>query len=99
MSTVVNMLEAKTSLSELVRQVESGACSEIIIARSGRAAARLVPSAVQPPERRLRIGVAKARFAVPDPDAATDTEIHRLFEDRDARVCACCSTPMSPNWR
>ena len=43
MSTVVNMLEAKTSLSELVRQVESGACNEIIIARSGRPAARLVP--------------------------------------------------------
>ena len=84
MSTVVNMLEAKTSLSELVRQVESGACNEIIIARSGRPAARLVPLVPHGPDRRLRIGVARGRFAVPDPDIAADTEIQRLFEGQDA---------------
>lgn len=41
--TTVNMLEAKTSLSKLVEAVESGAESEIIIARNGRPAAKLVP--------------------------------------------------------
>src|SRR6516162_3287258 len=38
---VVNMLEAKSSLSRLVEAVESGAETEIIIARNGRPAARL----------------------------------------------------------
>ena len=36
--TTVNMLEAKTSLSKLVEAVESGAETEIIIARNGKPA-------------------------------------------------------------
>ena len=40
--TVVNMLDAKTRLSRLVEAVESGAETEIIIARNGRPAAKLV---------------------------------------------------------
>jgi prevent-host-death family protein len=36
------MLEAKTSLSRLVDAVESSAETEIVIARNGRPAARLV---------------------------------------------------------
>jgi prevent-host-death family protein len=39
----VNMLDAKTRLSRLVEAVESGAETEIIIARNGKPAARLVP--------------------------------------------------------
>ena len=39
----VNMLDAKTQLSRLVDAVESGAETEIVIARNGRPAARLVP--------------------------------------------------------
>jgi prevent-host-death family protein len=42
MSTV-NMLEAKTHLSRLVEEIESGVTPEIIIARNGKPAARLVP--------------------------------------------------------
>lgn len=41
--SIVNMLEAKTQLSKLVEAVESGAEKEIIIARNGKPAARLVP--------------------------------------------------------
>ncbi len=80
MPRIVNLLEAKTSLSELVRQVESGAESEIIIARSGRPAARLVPLAPIAVDRSRRIGVAKGRFEVPEPDPALDTEVQRLPE-------------------
>lgn len=40
-----NMLEAKTNLSRLAEAVESGAETEIVIARNGRPAARLVPIA------------------------------------------------------
>ena len=41
--TTVNMLVAKSNLSKLVEQVESGAEPEIIIARSGKPVARLAP--------------------------------------------------------
>lgn len=39
----VNMHEAKSSLSRLVEAVENGTESEIIIARNGKPAAKLVP--------------------------------------------------------
>ena len=62
--TTVNMLEAKTNLSRLVEAVESGAETEIVIARNGRPAARLVP--VRRPNMGRRLGVAKGVFKVPD---------------------------------
>ena len=39
---IVNMLQAKSSLSRLVEAIEQGQEREIIIARNGRPAARLV---------------------------------------------------------
>jgi prevent-host-death family protein len=42
MARVVNMHEAKTTLSKLVELLESG--EEVIIARAGRPVARLVPA-------------------------------------------------------
>ena len=39
----VNMLQAKSSLSRLVEAIELGQEREIVIARNGRPAARLVP--------------------------------------------------------
>jgi prevent-host-death family protein len=80
MSHTVNVREGKTSLSELVRQVESGAKTEIIIARSGRPAARLVPLAPIVADRSRRIGVAKGLFEAPEPDPALDAEVQRLLE-------------------
>ena len=38
---MVNMLEAKTHLSRLVEAIETGAASEVVIARNGRPVARL----------------------------------------------------------
>jgi prevent-host-death family protein len=75
--TTYNVLEAKSNLSRLIDAVESGRESEIIIARNGRPAARLVPLADLPSGPRL--GVAKGLFEVPgDIDGAND-EIARLF--------------------
>lgn len=75
----VNMLEAKTSLSKLVEAVESGAESEIVIARNGKPAARLVP--VQPPQDvSKRIGIAKGLFEVPDDFDADNELIRKMFE-------------------
>jgi prevent-host-death family protein len=76
MSTV-NMLEAKTHLSKLVEQVESGEEPEIIIARNGRPAAKLVRLGGKPAGQRL--GVAKGQFEVPDDIDADNAEIARLF--------------------
>lgn len=76
MSTV-NMLEAKTHLSKLVEQVESGEEPEIIIARNGRPAAKLVRFGGKPAGK--RIGVAKGKFEVPDDIDADNAEIARLF--------------------
>lgn len=73
----VNMLEAKSSLSRLVDAVESGAQTEIVIARNGRPAAKLVAISARPAS--VRIGVAKGRFDVPDDIDAHNADVARLF--------------------
>ena len=55
MSTV-NMLEAKTHLSRLVDAVERGTETEIIIARNGRPAAKLVAIEAAP-RSKVRLGL------------------------------------------
>ncbi len=77
---VVNMLEAKSSLSRLVEAVESGAETEIIIARNGRHAAKLV--AIKPAATGKRIGVAKGKFVVPDTIDAHEAALVTLFTGR-----------------
>jgi prevent-host-death family protein len=73
----VNILEAKTQLSRLVERVESGAEAEIVIARNGRPAARLVPLAAQPVQQ--RIGVAAGRFKVPESIDLNNALVEQLF--------------------
>ncbi|MEY4414356.1 MAG: hypothetical protein RIQ53_1649 [Pseudomonadota bacterium] len=73
----VNMLEAKSSLSRLVESIEQGHEREIVIARNGRPAAKLVPVDLQPPGKRL--GVAKGKFTVPDDIDAHNAEVAQLF--------------------
>jgi prevent-host-death family protein len=80
--TTVNMLEAKSNLSRLVEAVESGKQAEIIIARNGKPAARLVPIETRP--KGQRIGIAKGEFVVPDDFDADDEEIAKLFYGGDA---------------
>lgn len=73
----VNMLEAKSSLSRLVEAVEQGREREIIIARNGHPAARLVPINPMPAGRRL--GVAKGKFKVADTIDAHNEDVAQLF--------------------
>jgi antitoxin (DNA-binding transcriptional repressor) of toxin-antitoxin stability system len=75
--TTVNMLDAKSNLSRLVESLESGAEREIIIARNGKPAARLVPIHASPVG--VRIGVAKGKFTTPEPDPDLDAEAAALF--------------------
>ncbi|WP_428425677.1 type II toxin-antitoxin system Phd/YefM family antitoxin [Pararhizobium sp.] len=78
--TIVNMLEAKTRLSQLVSAVESGAEDEIIIARDGKPAARLVPIAANEKLPR-QLGLLQRQFpgiSLEDFNALDD-EIAELF--------------------
>jgi prevent-host-death family protein len=77
---IVNMLEAKSNLSRLVEAVESGAEAEIVIARNGRPAAKLV--AVRPLRRGRRLGVAKGKFKVPDDIDAGNAVIAEMIAGR-----------------
>ncbi len=72
----VNIHEAKTPLSRLVERVEAG--EEIIIARAGRPAARLVP--IEVARRPVKIGGLKAPAPVPDDfNTMFEKEIEALF--------------------
>ena len=79
----VNMLQAKSSLSRLVEAIEQGEQREIIIARNGRPAAKLVPISELPSGQRL--GVAKGVFEVPDNIDGANDEIAKIFLGGAAR--------------
>jgi antitoxin (DNA-binding transcriptional repressor) of toxin-antitoxin stability system len=76
----VNMLQAKSSLSRLVDAIENGREREIIIARNGRPAARLVP--IENPSAGKRIGIAKGKFDVPESIDTHNDEVARLFSGK-----------------
>ena len=80
MSQIVNMLDAKHSLSRPVDDLETGGAQEFIIARNGRPAARLVPLLAVNADRGRRIGVAKGRFTVPDDIDRCAQEAANLFQ-------------------
>ena len=80
---VINMHEAKTSLSRLVAAIECGHENEIIIARNGRPAARLVPMGAV---TKKRIGIAEGKFVVPDDIDEQNDEIARLFASRPDEI-------------
>ena len=70
MSKVVNIHEAKTHLSRLLADVESG--QEVTIARAGRPIARLVPA--EPPRKR-ELGLEHGQIWIaPDFDDAMPEE-------------------------
>lgn len=77
--TSVNMLEAKTHLSKLVDRIANGQDREIVIARNGRPAARLVPIVEQVPGK--RVGLLKGKFKAPSLERldARNAEIAHLF--------------------
>ncbi len=74
----VNMLEAKSTLSRLVDAIEQGREQEIIIARNGRPAAKLVPiGAVRSGQR---LGIAKGAFEVPETIDGCNDLVAALFQ-------------------
>ncbi len=74
---VVNMLQAKFTLSTLVEEIQRGKHAEIVIARNGRPAAKLVP--IDSASADKRIGVAKGKFKVPEIIDTHNYGIARMF--------------------
>lgn len=76
---IVNIHEAKTHLSRLLRQVAAG--QEIVIAKAGQPLARLVPAA-QPALPRT-LGFTRGALKIPeDFDAALPAALLDAFEGR-----------------
>ena len=73
----VNILEAKTNLSNLVRLIETGKEENIIIARYGKPVAKMVVYNDTPVSK--RIGVAKGKLKSPDDLDKYNDEIASLF--------------------
>lgn len=75
----VNIHEAKTNFSKLIEAVGQG--EEIVIAKAGKPAARLVPITAAKVARKP--GALKGRIRISDDfDAALPEDIQALFEGR-----------------
>lgn len=75
--TQVNMLEAKTDLSRLVKMLETRQEDVIYLARNGKAVAQM--TLIPPMSAGRRIGVAEGKFRVPDEFDEWDREIEEMF--------------------
>jgi prevent-host-death family protein len=80
--TLINIHDAKTNLSKLVEQIETGSRSEVVIARAGKPVARLVP--VQRPA--IRLGVADGKFSIPTDIDALNPLIEKMFMPTGGRA-------------
>jgi prevent-host-death family protein len=78
---MVNTHEAKTRLSELIREAEEG--REVIVARNGHPVAKIIP---WPPKRPARIaGAWTGRISFAADPVSSDDEVTRLFEAGEPR--------------
>ena len=76
-----NMLEAKTNLSKIVKQVETKDVDEIVLARGGKPVAKIVPYEQPPVE--MRLGAGKRKY----PEVLKDSAVFSfasLTADDDA---------------
>ena len=80
---VVNTHEAKSRLSELIREAEAG--RDVIVARNGQPVAKII---AWPPKRPERVaGVWSGRVSYASDPVGSDDEVTELFE-------ASASAPM-----
>lgn len=73
----VNILEAKTELSKLIRLIETGKEDQIIIARYGKPVAKMTVYNDTPVSK--RIGIAKGKLKSPEDLDQHNDEIVELF--------------------
>ncbi len=78
---VVNTHEAKSRLSELIREAEDGI--EVIVARNGEPVAKIIP---WPPPRPARVpGVWEGRITFEADEVASDDDVVALFDESSHR--------------
>ncbi len=78
----VNLYEAKTSLSALVEKAANG--EEIVIAKNGKALARLVPMAKEELKREPKFGTgAHLGWKLPDDFDEWTPELEEMFYPKD----------------
>lgn len=75
--TQVNMLEAKSDLSKLVKLLESKQEEVIYLARNGTAIVQM--TLIPKKSANRRIGVAEGKFKVPDEFDKWDKEVEDMF--------------------
>ena len=75
----VNILEAKTEFSKLIRLLETGKEDHIIVARYGKPVVKMTIYNDAPVSK--RIGVAKGKLKSPDDLDQYNDEIAELFGD------------------
>ena len=73
----VNIQEAKTNLSNLIRMVETGKEESVIIARYGKPVVKMVVYNDVPTQK--RIGIAKGKLKTPKNLDADNEEIAAMF--------------------
>ena len=73
---VVNTHEAKSRLSELIREAEAG--SDVLVARNGRPVAKII--AWPPPRGRRVLGTWTGRVRILDDIVGSDEDVNALFE-------------------
>ena len=73
----VNVLEAKTDLSRLMRLLETKRVDVVRIARNGKPVVEM--KAIMETPTSKRIGIAKGKFSVPDDFDADNAYISELF--------------------
>jgi len=76
--TQVNMLEAKSHLSKLVRDLEQHEEDTVYIARDGKPVVMMIR--IPQKEASERFGIAEGVFTVPDNFDSWDEEIADIFE-------------------
>ena len=75
----VNMLEAKSNLSKLVKAIETGREKSIVIARNGLPVAQII---AMPLKRKRKLGIADGKFSISDDDwTMMDKDIADMFEE------------------
>lgn len=77
----VNILEAKTDLSKLIRLIETNREDEIRVARNGTPVVKMTAIEKKPVSN--RIGIAKGKFTMPDDFDADNDYIADLFTGDD----------------
>ena len=94
----VNMLDAKSQLSKLVKAALAG--EDVIIANKGVPTVRLVPVSALPPSRKpgawAHLNMTEAQITTAF-SAETDAAIARLFNDADNPHLSTAKTQTSAN--